>query len=92
VDFLPFELCNELGKLMDKVSPFDADEAIARLHRGGGAAALIDTLFERFEREPNRLGLESPASTGQSSATGEEVAIKVRRPVCRGEVRRRIWR
>lgn len=77
VDFLPFELCNELGKLMDKVSPFDADEAIARIEAVAGAP--IDTLFERFEREP--IGSASIACVYRAKLRdGEEVAIKVRRP------------
>ncbi len=77
VDFLPFEVCAELGKLMDSVPPFETDVAVARIEAAAGKP--LDEILSKFVREP--IGSASMACVYRGTLhSGEEVAIKVRRP------------
>ena len=76
-DLLPVDYADELAKLQDRVPPFDADVAIARIEESLGGR--IASLFASFEREPI-----ASASLAQVHAatmeSGEEVVVKVIRP------------
>ncbi len=77
VDFLPFEVCDELGMLMDRVPPFPAAYAIEEVERLTGKP-LMET-FEEFEERP--IGSASIACVFRGKLlSGETVAVKVRRP------------
>ena len=77
VDFLPFEICDELGLLMDRVPPFPAAYAIAQIELMTGCP--IQETFEVFEEQP--IGSASIACVFRGRLrSGEQVAIKVRRP------------
>ena len=77
VDFLPFEVCDELGMLMERVPPFPTAHAIAEIERLTGRP-LSDT-FEQFEEQP--IGSASIACVFRGRLrSGETVAVKVRRP------------
>lgn len=77
VDLLPFEVCGELGKLMDKVPPFPASYAIQRLEAVTGKR--VEDIFVELDTKP--IGAASVACVWQARLhSGERVAIKVRRP------------
>ncbi|NUQ79269.1 MAG: AarF/ABC1/UbiB kinase family protein [Polyangiaceae bacterium] len=77
VDFLPFEVCQELGKLMDSVPPFPVEHAVKRIEAAAGAP--LSEVFERFD--PHPIGAASVACVFRGKLrTGEDVAVKVRRP------------
>ncbi|KAA3663712.1 MAG: AarF/ABC1/UbiB kinase family protein [Chloroflexi bacterium] len=76
-DLLPHVYCEELTKLLDKVDPFPAEQAIAAIERVTGKP-LADT-YQRFDPEP--IGSASIACVYQAELhSGESVAVKVRRP------------
>jgi ubiquinone biosynthesis protein len=77
VDFLPFEVCQELGLLFDSVPAFPVHHAIARIESLTGVP-----LHETFaELEPEPIGAASVACVWRGTLhTGERVAVKVRRP------------
>jgi len=76
-DILAPEYCYEFFKLLNEVKPFPADEAIRIIQEDLGGT--LEQLFSKFDREPF-----AAASIGQVHRavlpTGEEVAVKVRRP------------
>jgi ubiquinone biosynthesis protein len=77
VDLLPYVYCQELTKLLDRVAPFPADEAIAAIERVTGKP-LRET-FRVFDPDP--IGSASIACVYQAILqNGEKVAVKVRRP------------
>lgn len=77
VDLLPVELCDELGKLLDKVPPFDWERAKTSIARAIGAP--LPEVFATFD--PNPVGSASIACVYQAVLkSGERVAVKVRRP------------
>ena len=77
VDLLPYVYCEELTKLLDRVDPFPAEEAIAAIERVTGKP-LAET-YQTFDPEP--IGSASVACVYQAVLlNGEKVAVKVRRP------------
>jgi len=77
VDLFPFEVCDELGKLLDRVPPFPVQEAVATIERASGRA--LGETFAVFDPVP--IGSASIACVWQAVLrTGEKVAVKVRRP------------
>lgn len=90
VDLLPFDLCQELALLTDRVAPFPFERAIPRIERAVGGR-----LEERFEViDPEPIGAASiacvyrgrlraaPGERGAGERGPEDgwVAIKVQRP------------
>ncbi|MFT5685167.1 MAG: ubiquinone biosynthesis protein [Myxococcota bacterium] len=77
VDFLPFEVSQELSLLMDSVPPFETDKAIQRITALTGES--LDETFKHFDRTP--IGAASIACVWRGTLhSGEVVAVKVRRP------------
>lgn len=77
LDLLSPELCYELSRLLDDMEPFPTEEAIRAIERTTGKP-LADT-FSAFDPKP--LGSGSVACVYHGVLrTGEEVAVKVRRP------------
>jgi predicted unusual protein kinase regulating ubiquinone biosynthesis (AarF/ABC1/UbiB family) len=77
LDLLPMTYCLELSKLLDRVPPFDSDEAIATVERTTGRP--LEETFAAFDPEP--IGSASLACVYQAVLkSGERVAVKVRRP------------
>ena len=76
-DLLPFEYCEELSRMLDRMNPFPVDYAIEAIERTTGKP-LTDT-FEVFDPVP--IGSASLACVYQAKLhTGELVAVKVKRP------------
>jgi ubiquinone biosynthesis protein len=76
-DMLPYEYCEELSKMLDRVQPFPAEQAIAIIERRTGKR--IGEIFEVFD--PTPIGSASLACVYQAILKGgEKVAVKVRRP------------
>ncbi|MEM7430634.1 MAG: ubiquinone biosynthesis regulatory protein kinase UbiB [Pseudomonadota bacterium] len=76
-DLLPPDVADELVKLQDKVPPFPADEAIDMLAAAYGES--VDTVFERFDREPFAAASIAQVHTAQLHS-GAEVIVKILRP------------
>jgi ubiquinone biosynthesis protein len=77
VDLLPFEVCQELGTLLDAFAPFDVSVAKKRLEALTGRP--VEELFEEIDPKP--IGSASIACVFKAKLkTGELVAIKVKRP------------
>lgn len=76
-DFLPFEYCEELAKMLDKVAPFPTEQAIRTIERDLGRK--LGDIFAVFDPQP--IGSASLACVYQAILhNGERVAVKVRRP------------
>ena len=76
-DMLPYEYCEELSKMLDRVKPFPAEEAIAIIERRSGKR--IGEIFDVFD--PTPIGSASLACVYQAILKGgDKVAVKVRRP------------
>ena len=81
VDFLPFEVCQELNRLMDRVPPFPVAYAVERLEALTGRPLAAD--FEELEETP--IGSASVACVFRGTLKdGAKVAVKVRRPDAMG--------
>jgi ubiquinone biosynthesis protein len=80
-DILPFEYCNALFNLMDRVPPFPYDkvEEIVREELGGAP----DELFDTFERRP--LATASIGQVHVATLGGGALAVKVQRPSVEAE-------
>lgn len=77
VDLLPFEVCDELSRLMDKVPPFPWEAARAVIEAELGQPP--ERLFARVSERP--IGSASIACVWKATLeSGEEVAVKVQRP------------
>lgn len=77
IDFLPPEVCEELGALTDRVGPIPFEEARRAVESAIGGT--IESRFERFEREP--IGAASIACVYRAVLkSGDVVAVKVQRP------------
>jgi len=76
-DLLPMDVVNELAKLQDAVPPFSYEEAEAVLVAELGAA--VESFFSSLDEVP--LAAASIAQVHRGTLkTGEQVAVKVRRP------------
>ena len=77
VDLLPYAYCEELTKLLDRVDPFPAEQAIEAIERVTGKP--LSATYRTFDPEP--IGSASVACVYQAVLlNGEKVAVKVRRP------------
>lgn len=82
-DLIPLEFIDELAKLQDRVPPFPYPEAEAILRQE--LRAPVEDVFERFDPEP--VASASIAQVHRARLkSGEEVAVKVRRPGIRSTV------
>ena len=82
-DILPKELCAELEKLLDSVSPFDGKIATRTVEEA--FKKPVSKLFRHFDHDP-----VSSASISQVHVAvlenGDKVAVKIRRPKVREEI------
>ena len=77
VDLLPYEVCTELGELLDAVPPFEVAYAVERIEHATGRP--LGETFQRFDPEP--IGSASIACVYLAELLdGRRVAVKVRRP------------
>lgn len=77
-DLLPREVIDELASLQREVPPFPS--AIARRVVEEDTGQTIESLFSRFDDVPVASASVSQVHRATLRATGEEVAVKVRRP------------
>lgn len=77
VDLLPWAVCAELSKMLDKMVPFSAEQALRAVERTVGRP--WQDVFAVFDPEP--IGSASIACVFQAMLKdGTRVAVKVRRP------------
>jgi ubiquinone biosynthesis protein len=76
-DLLPTDIADELAKLQDAVPPFPAEQAVAIVE--GAYGESVDTVFERFDKEPLAAASIAQVHTARLT-TGHEVIVKVLRP------------
>ncbi|MBV8518377.1 MAG: AarF/ABC1/UbiB kinase family protein [Acidobacteria bacterium] len=77
LDLFPYAYTRELESMLDKVPPMPFESAVATIERTTGKP--IAELFRQFDRAP--IGSASVACVYHAVLhTGEEVAVKVRRP------------
>lgn len=76
-DILPYEYCEELASMLDRVPPFPSEQAIAIVERNLGRK--VTEVFQVFD--PNPIGSASLSCVYQALLPdGQKVAVKVRRP------------
>ena len=84
-DLLPADIAGELARLQDRVPPFDPAAAVGIIE--GELGAPVETLFERFDRQP--MASASVAQVhGARLRGGREVVVKVIRPGIERTIRR----
>jgi predicted unusual protein kinase regulating ubiquinone biosynthesis (AarF/ABC1/UbiB family) len=77
LDLLPYEYTRELENMLSDVNPIPGDQAEATIERLAGKP--LDQIFAAFDHHP--VGSASIACVYRAVlTTGEEVAVKVRRP------------
>jgi len=76
-DLLPRDIADELAKLQDAVPPFPVEQAVAIIE--GAYEESVDTVFERFDKEPLAAASIAQVHTAKLTA-GHEVIVKVLRP------------
>lgn len=77
IDLLPWALCVELSKMLDKMVPFPVEQALEIIDRATGKP--WQEIFSVFDPEP--IGSASMACVYQAILKdGTKVAVKVRRP------------
>jgi ubiquinone biosynthesis protein len=82
-DLLPPDIADELAKLQDAVPPFPAEQAVAIIE--GAYGDSVDTVFERFDKEPLAAASIAQVHTAKLTA-GIEVIVKVLRPGVQGQI------
>ncbi len=86
-DLVPKEYTAELEQLQDRVPPLPSQEVIDELERHLDNS--VDSLFADFDREPLAAGSIAQVHRGRLHS-GEEVAIKIRRPLILETIRAEI--
>jgi ubiquinone biosynthesis protein len=87
-DLLPWEYCDELSHLLDRVSPLDRSVIVAEIERQFGKP--LDECFRKFDAVP--LGSASLAQVhGAELSTGEPVAVKILRPGIEQRIATDLW-
>jgi ubiquinone biosynthesis protein len=82
-DLLPYEFCQELGKMLDQVAPMPRATALRVIEETIGAP--LDRVFLVFDETP--VGSASLACVYQARRRdGRHVAVKVRRPGIAGQL------
>jgi len=76
-DLLPPDIADELAKLQDAVPPFPAEQAVEIIEAAYDES--VDTVFERFDKEPLAAASIAQVHTAKLNA-GQEVIVKVLRP------------
>ncbi len=76
-DLLPPDIADELAKLQDAVPPFPVEQAVAIIE--GAYGESVDSVFERFDKEPLAAASIAQVHTAKLKA-GNEVIVKVLRP------------
>ena len=84
-DLLPRGLVDELARLRDQVPPFGFDDVRRTIEDDFGQP--LEALFASFDREPVAAASVAQVHRAVWRATGETVAVKVRRPDIRDLVR-----
>jgi ubiquinone biosynthesis protein len=84
-DLLPRPLVDELARLRDQVPPFGFDEVRRTVEADLGRP--LETLFASFDPEPVAAASVAQVHRAVWRATGETVAVKVRRPDILDKVR-----
>jgi len=82
-DLLPADIADELAKLQDAVPPFPAEQAVAIIE--GAYGEPVDTVFDRFDKEPLAAASIAQVHTAKLKA-GHEVIVKVLRPGVRDQI------
>lgn len=76
-DMLPYEYCQELNKMLDRMKPFEFSVAVETVEKCLGGP--LDRYFKAFDDTP--IGSASLSCVYQAVLhTGELVAVKVKRP------------
>ena len=86
-DLLPDDISDELSKLQDDVPSFPVAEATAIIESSLGHD--VDSLFDRFDREPLASASVAQVHTAKLHS-GEEVVVKVIRPNIQRVIRKDI--
>jgi ubiquinone biosynthesis protein len=84
-DLLPRPLVQELATLRDQVPPFPFADVRATIERDFGRP--LDALFTTFDEEPVAAASVAQVHRATLRATGDVVAVKVRRPDILDKVR-----
>jgi len=77
-DLLPRPLIEELSHLQDRVPAFPFSEVRAAIERDLGRS--LETVFRRFDPVPVAAASVSQVHRAELAGSGEDVAVKVRRP------------
>jgi ubiquinone biosynthesis protein len=87
-DLLPWQYCDELSHLLDRVSPLHRSVIVAEIESQFGKP--LDECFRKFDAVP--LGSASLAQVhGAELSTGEPVAVKVLRPGIEQRIATDLW-
>jgi predicted unusual protein kinase regulating ubiquinone biosynthesis (AarF/ABC1/UbiB family) len=77
IDVIPWEYCVELSKMLDRMPPFELEDALSAVERSTGRP--WQDVFSSFDPQP--VGSASIACVYQALLKdGTKVAVKVRRP------------
>ena len=77
IDLLPYEVCEELAAMLDRIPPFATAKAVKIIEAAIGGP--LNTVFRRLDPKP--IGSASVACVYQAELlSGDKVAVKVQRP------------